>query len=149
MLERDKEARLIGPFVFASLIASQVSLGAAAVLSEDPELMTLVPGEASEGAGSWRAGGYYIATGYSDSAEIFVEGKEKDIEHNFAKKDAKARIVDEQAVQFYYRFYCEASNLDPVVLENLAELCVQMHLNESATAFRKELSRLCPASSKP
>jgi hypothetical protein len=31
--------------------------------------MALVPTEASEGVGSWRAGGYYIATGYSTSAD--------------------------------------------------------------------------------
>jgi hypothetical protein len=55
----------------------------------------------------------------------------------------------EQAVQFYYRLYREASSPDPVVLERLAQLCAQTHRNESATAFRKELSRLCPESTKP
>jgi hypothetical protein len=55
----------------------------------------------------------------------------------------------EQAVQFYYRLYREASGPDPVVLERLAQLCAQTHRNESATAFRKELSRLCPESTKP
>jgi len=281
MLEPHKEAGLIGPFIFASFIASQVGLSAPIVLSKDPELMALVPAEASEGAGSWRAAGYYIATGYSTSAESLGAEKEKDIERNLAEKDAKARIVreailrkdprfdedsytckaeisgfriastyklegrdglflvgvaredavgvniafdtgsgrrnalvafntgdygraarllaeltergiqdpeimalaraagarvnlaagvtgssliaalrllgdfyfenndPEQAVQFYYRLYREASGPDPVVLERLAQLCAQTHRNESATAFRKELSRLCPESKKP
>ena len=61
----------------------------------------------------------------------------------FEKNDA------EQAVQFYYRLHRGAGGPDPVVLERLAELCAQTHRNESATAFRKELSRLCPESTKP
>jgi hypothetical protein len=281
MLERHKEAGLIGPFIFASLIASQVGLGAPIILTKDPELMALAPAEASEGAGSWRAGGYYIAAGYSTSAESLGAEKEKGLEQNLAEKDAKARIIHEailrkdpqfdedsytckaeisgfriattyklegrdalflvgvaredavsvniafdpgsarrnalvafntgdygraarllaeltergiqdpeimalaraasarvnlaagvtgpslsaalrllgdfyfekndaeEALQFYYRLYLETSSLDPVVLERLAELCVQTHRNESATAFRKELSRLCPESTKP
>jgi hypothetical protein len=281
MLEEHKEAGFIGSFIFASLIASNFSFGAPIILSKDPKLMALVPAEASEGAGSWRAGGYYIATGYSNSAEALGEGKEKDMDQNFAEKDAKARIVreaallkdpqfdevsytckaeisgfriaaiyklegrdalflvgvaredavsviiafdtgsarrnalvafntgdyaraarllaeltergiqdpeimalaraasarvnllagvtgpsliaalrllgdfyferkdDEQALQFYYRFYLEASGPAPVVLERLAELCTKTHRNESATAFRKELSRLCPESTRP
>jgi hypothetical protein len=281
MLVQHKEAGLIGPFIFASLIASQVSLSTPIVLSKDPELMALVPAEAREGAGSWRAGGYYIATGYSNPAESLGAEMEKSIEQNLAEKDAKARIIREailrkdskfdedsytckaeisgfrvaatyklegrdglflvgvapedavsvkiafdtgsarrnallafntgnygqaarllaeltergiqdpevmalaraasarvnlaagvtgpsliaalrllgdfyfenndaeQAVQFYYRLYREASGPDPVVLERLAQLCAQTHRNESATAFRKELSRLCPESTKP
>jgi hypothetical protein len=280
MLEQHKEAGLIGPFIFVSLIASHVSLGAPIILTKDPELMALAPAEASEGAGSWRAGGYYIATGYSTSAESLGAEKEG-IEQNLAEKDAKARIIHEailrkdpqfdedsntgkaeisgfriaatyklegrdalflvgvaredavsvniafdtgsarrnallafnggdygraarllaeltergvqdpeiialaraasarvnlaagvtgpslfaalrllgdfyfekndaeQALQFYYRLYRETSGLDLVVLERLAELCAQTHRNESATAFRKELSRLCPESTKP
>jgi hypothetical protein len=98
MLEQHKEAGLIGPFIFASLIASQVSLNAPIVLSKDSELMALVPAEASEGAGSWRAGGYYIATGYSSSAEALGEGKGKGVDQNSAEIDAKARIVREAAL---------------------------------------------------
>jgi hypothetical protein len=98
MLEEHKEAGFIGSFIFASLIASNFSFGAPIILSKEPKLMALVPAEASEGAGSWRAGGYYIATGYSYSAEALGEGKEKDIDQNFAEKDAKARIVREAAL---------------------------------------------------
>jgi hypothetical protein len=95
----NKEAGLIGTFIFASLIASQVSLGAPIILTRDPELMALVPVEASEGAGSWCTGGYYIATGSSTSAESLGAEKEKHIEQNLAEKDAKARIVREAALR--------------------------------------------------
>jgi hypothetical protein len=94
MLEQHKEAGLIGPLIFVSLIASHVSLGAPIILTKDPELMALAPAEASEGAGSWRAGGYYIATGYSNPAESLGAEKEG-IEQNLAEKDAKARIIHE------------------------------------------------------
>ena len=281
MLEQNKEVGLIGPLIFATLIASQISLSAAIVLSKDPELMALAPAEAFEGAGSWCAGGYYIATGYSTSADSLGAVKERSVEQTLAEKDSKARIareaarrkdpqfdedsysckaeisgfriaatyklegrdalflvgvareeavrvniafdtVDarrnahvafnagdyghaarllaeltergvqdpeimalasaasahvnlaagvtgpsliaalrllgnfyfekndaEQAVQFYYRLYRETSDPDPVVLERLAKLCAQTHRDDSAAAFRKELSRLCPESTKP
>jgi hypothetical protein len=77
-------------------------------------------------------------TGPSLSAALRLLG-----DFYFEKNDA------EEAVQFYYRLYLETRSLDPVVLERLAELCVQTHRNESAKAFRKELSRLCPESTKP
>ena len=61
----------------------------------------------------------------------------------FEKGDA------EEAVQFYYRLYREWNDPDRVVLERLAELCEQTHRDESARAFRKEVSRLWPESVKP
>jgi hypothetical protein len=61
--------------------------------------MALVPTEASEGVGSWRAGGYYIATGYSTSADSLGAEIEKHVEQNIAEKDAKARINREAALR--------------------------------------------------
>jgi len=61
----------------------------------------------------------------------------------FEKGDA------EEAVQVYYRLYRESNDPDRIVLERLAELCAQTHRDESADAFRKEVSRLWPESVKP
>jgi hypothetical protein len=243
--------------------------------------MAFVPAKAFEGIGSWSAGGYYIATGCSTSAESLGPEKKKDIEEKLAEEDAKARIGyeaalhkdpqfdeesytckaelsgfriaatykledrdalfvvgvapqdavivniefdpgsaprnaliafnagdyghaarllaglaergvqdseinalaraasagvnlvagitgpsriaallvlanfcfekgdAEEAVQFYYRLYRESNDPDRIVLERLAELCTQTHRDESANAFRKEVSRLWPESAKP
>jgi hypothetical protein len=263
------------------MIASQASLSSPVVLRKDPALMALVPAKAFEGIGSWSAGGYYIATGYSTSAESLGAEREKGIEEKIAEKDAKARISHqaalrknpqfdeesytcqaeisgfriaatykledrdglfvvgvapedavrvniafdagrarrnalvafnagdyghaarflagltergiqdpeiiamaraasagvnlvagitgdsriaalrvladfyfekgdaEEAVQFYYRLYRESNVPDRVVLERLAELCAQTRRDDSAKAFRKEVSRLWPESVKP
>src|SRR3974390_1396204 len=98
MLERPNEGWLIATFIFASMISSQVSLSSPILLSKDPVLVALVPKKAFEGIGSWSAGGYYIATGYSTSVESLGAEKEKDIEEKLAEKDAKARIGHEAAV---------------------------------------------------
>jgi hypothetical protein len=105
--------------------------------------MALLPTKAFEGTASWSAGGYYIATGCSTSVEALGAEKEKDIESCFEKGHAQ------EAVQIYYRVYHESNEPDRVVLDRLAELCEQTHRDESARAFRNEVSRLWPESVKP
>jgi hypothetical protein len=92
MLQRRKEEWLIVTCVFLNMITSQASLSSPIVLRKDPALMALVPAKAFEGIGSWSAGGYYIATGYSTPAESVGAEKEKGIEEKIAEKDAKGRI---------------------------------------------------------
>jgi tetratricopeptide (TPR) repeat protein len=99
MLQPPKEVWLIATCVFANMIASQPSLSSPIVLRKDPALMALVPTQAFEGIGSWSAGGYYIATGYSTSAESLGAEREKGIEEKLAEKDAKARISCEAALR--------------------------------------------------
>jgi hypothetical protein len=53
----------------------------------------------TEGIGSWSAGGYYIAVGYSTSVESLGAEKEKGIEEKLAEEDAKARRGREAALR--------------------------------------------------
>jgi hypothetical protein len=98
MLQRRKEAWLIATCVFANMIVSQPSFSSPIVLRKEPALLALVPTKAFDGVGSWFAGGYYIATGYSTSAESLGAERQKGIEEKFAEKDAKARIGHEAAL---------------------------------------------------
>jgi len=56
MLQWRKEGWLIATWVFANLIASQVSFSSPTILSKDPALMAFVPAKSFQGIGSWSAG---------------------------------------------------------------------------------------------
>jgi hypothetical protein len=90
------------------MIASQASLSSPIVLRKDPALMGLVPTKAFEGVSSRSGGGYYIATGYSTSAESLGAERKKGIEEKLAEKDAKARIGRAAALRKDLQFHEES-----------------------------------------
>jgi hypothetical protein len=98
-----------------ALLATRVLAAEPQVLEQQPELSPRAPTPAWEGAGGWKSGDSWFATGHSINIDALGEAKSKRTEREAAEDDARRQLGLAAAA-------VEAPDFDPAMFDAEAEI---------------------------